>query len=158
MWLHISVVSAGFTFRDSARSENRWSPSALVQVESEQGSFATPAPLAGNSPETAGNVGDYSVMQPTPRPAPFMGTFCRGGACQYRVQLPTDEPLPSHLHEETDDGVLTESCHVLAGLGRFQLLSHPEWFIHKTSANSAADFPAHPSRGGQPTLPQQKAC
>lgn len=95
MWLHISVVSAGFTFRDSARSENRWSPSALVQVESEQGSFATPAPLAGNSPETAGNVGDYSVMQPTPRPAPFMGTFCRGGACQYRVQLPTDEPLPS---------------------------------------------------------------
>jgi len=88
-------VYAGFTFRESARSSSRPGTPALLQVHSAHGFAATPAPLAGNSPETAGNVGEYSVMQPTPRPAPFMGTFCRGGACQYRVQLPTDEPLPS---------------------------------------------------------------
>mmetsp|Transcript_79163 Transcript_79163/g.211624 ORF Transcript_79163/g.211624 Transcript_79163/m.211624 type:complete len:112 (-) Transcript_79163:1506-1841(-) len=104
LWWHITVVYAGFTFRESARSSSRPGTPALLQVHSAHGFAATPAPLAGNSPETAGNVGEYSVMQPTPRPAPFMGTFCRGGACQYRVQLPTDEPLPSHLQEENNEG------------------------------------------------------
>jgi len=46
------------------------------------------------SPESLKNVLNYKVAMPTPQPASLNGVYCRGGACQYRVDLPITYPPP----------------------------------------------------------------
>lgn len=42
-------------------------------------------PVAKHSPEELANVVGYEVSKPTPPPAVFDGTYCRGSACKYRT-------------------------------------------------------------------------
>jgi len=75
-----------------------WQIPELPEIPSEvpdmnvAGSPNVPVPLSAASPESVANVLDYEITMPTPKPAAFGGEFCRGGACQYRVERPP--PLP----------------------------------------------------------------
>lgn len=65
-------------------------------------------PLTGlpseQAPESVQNLQNYQVAMPTPAPATLNGVYCRGGACQYRVNpgpptyappaMMTPPPLP----------------------------------------------------------------
>lgn len=62
----------------------------------------TTGDVSGASPENHFNMLNYSIAMPTPQPAMLSGVYCRGAACQYRVQPPpptfppmvTPPPLP----------------------------------------------------------------
>lgn len=88
----VSVVSLLVLLQHQANVlVNAVEPLALPQVAAQVG--GTPHPIAGNGPESMGNVMDYAIAQPTPPPVDFNGVYCRGSACQYRV-LPPPVTLP----------------------------------------------------------------
>jgi len=64
------MTNAGTLSDIGARAESPPSLSSMTQAQ---------------SPESLQNVLDYKIAMPTPKPAVLNGAYCRGGACQYRV-------------------------------------------------------------------------
>lgn len=98
-----SISRRGLRHGRGTVAERRQVPYRSAPVEEEQeplpafnmyNSENTPSPLDQQPrPESLANMAKFKLAMPTPEPAALNGAFCRGGACQYRVNVqPTLPP------------------------------------------------------------------